>query len=146
MNLLSDDLKHCTANITYGTNCDQQLGSYSNTSTGDYVTTPSLELMSDITEYCYLVVASSGNTTAAVRGKFVFVQTFHSDSGDRTRMIVAIIIPTVVVTLLIVSVIIAAVYGWRCYFQIVHYTIEMTIKNDFESLIQALEVFQVIKL
>lgn len=138
------------ANITYGTDCDQQFRVYSNTSTGDYVTTPSLELIGEITEYCYLVVASSGNTTAAVRGEFVFVQTFHPapGSGDGTRInIVAIIIPTVVMTLsVIVSVLITAVYGWHWYIQTVNYTFEIAIKNDYESLIQALEVFQVIKL
>ena len=75
MNLPSDDLKQCTANVTYGTNCDQQFSNlYTNKSTDEFATTIPLELTSNITEYCYLVVASSGNITAAVRGRIsIFV-------------------------------------------------------------------------
>ena len=73
--LLSDGLKQCTAHITYGTNCDRQLpGLYSNTSMGGYVTIPQIELISDdVAEYCYDVVASSGNLTATIRGRGIFI-------------------------------------------------------------------------
>ena len=74
INLPSNDLKQCTANITYGTNCDQQLsGAYTDTSTGDYVTIPQLELINGVTGYCFTVVASSGDLTAAIRGRIFVV-------------------------------------------------------------------------
>lgn len=76
LNLPNDVLKQCTANITHGTNCDQQFSDfsvYTNRSTGEFVTTPPIELIDDVTEYCYLVVASSGNITAAVRGRMSII-------------------------------------------------------------------------
>ena len=36
--------------------------------TGDSVTTPQLKVMDTITEYCFIVTASSGNMTVAVKG------------------------------------------------------------------------------
>ena len=83
ISLPSNDLKKCTANITYGTNCDQQLpGAYTNISTGDYVTIPQLELINGVTEYCFTVVASSGDLTAAIRGRiFVIIGIFILSSS-----------------------------------------------------------------
>ena len=74
--LPNDVLKQCTASITYGINCDQQFSDlYSNESTGEFVTIPPLELMSDVTEYCFIVTASSNNLTATVRGIFFAIDT-----------------------------------------------------------------------
>ena len=72
--LPNDVLKQCT--VTYGINCDQQFSDlYSNASTGEFVTIPPLELMSDVTEYCFIVTASSNNLTATVRGMFFAIDT-----------------------------------------------------------------------
>ena len=38
--------------------------------TGDSVTTPQLKLLDNISEYCFIVTASSGNMTVAVKGNF----------------------------------------------------------------------------
>ena len=62
--------KLCSASIAYGDNCDQHLGVYSGTGTGDSVTTQSLKLepMDDVNEYCFSVTASSGGRTVIVEG------------------------------------------------------------------------------
>ena len=70
MNQSIDDEKKCIANITYGTNCNQLLDVYIGMDTSDSVTTPQLELMDDTTEYCFIVTASSGTMTIAVKGNF----------------------------------------------------------------------------
>ena len=85
--LPNDVLKQCTANITYGINCDQQFSDlYSNESTGEFVTIPPLELMSDVTEYCFIVTASSNNLTATVRGIFFAIDTTKMN-GDYNNII-----------------------------------------------------------
>lgn len=75
--LPNDHLKQCIANITHGANCDQHLSNLHNKSSGEFVTIPPLEVISGISEYCFVVVASSGNLTAAVRGMI-----FITDTGD----------------------------------------------------------------
>lgn len=78
--LPNDVLKQCSANITYAiginNNCDQQFSDlHSNESTGEFVTIPPLELISDVTKYCFVVTASTDNLTAAVRGTFFIINT-----------------------------------------------------------------------
>ena len=65
-----ENTKHCSANITYGANCDQSLGAYSGSSTGpsDFLSTSPIDLLNDIAEYCFIVTASSGNVTVVVEG------------------------------------------------------------------------------
>ena len=73
LNQPQDGVKHCNASITYGDNCDQQLGVYSSIGTGDSVTTPMLELIDSINEYCFSVTASSGVRTVVVEGSMDIV-------------------------------------------------------------------------
>ena len=61
-------LKNCSANITYGENCDRLLSVYSAASTGNIITTPPLETRADVTDYCYVVTATSSNVTVMVEG------------------------------------------------------------------------------
>lgn len=62
------DNKQCSANITHGVNCDQHIGMFSSTGTGDSVSTPPLKLIDGVTEYCYLVTASSGTVSVIIEG------------------------------------------------------------------------------
>ena len=68
-----DSVKQCNANITYGANCDQQLGVYSTMDTGVSVAITSVVLV-DINEYCVSVTASSSNKTVIVEGRLIVVK------------------------------------------------------------------------
>ena len=61
-------LKHCSANITYGPNCDILLDTFSGTDTGDTVATERLKALPEVVEYCYLITAISNNITVLVNG------------------------------------------------------------------------------
>ena len=61
-------MKQCSANITYGTNCDRFLNTYNGVGTGDTVTTQPLEAVPGVVEYCFLVNATSNNVTVLVDG------------------------------------------------------------------------------
>ena len=60
--------KQCSANITYGEDCDRFLGIFAGMGTGDNVTTHPLETISGVTEYCFLVTAETNNVTVLVDG------------------------------------------------------------------------------
>lgn len=72
--------KQCTANVTYGANCDQHLGTFRGSGTGDSVATLPLELIDSVTEYCYLVTTSSGAVTVNIDGTLNVLTT--STSGN----------------------------------------------------------------
>ena len=61
-------IKECSANISYGTNCGQWLGLYTNEDTGDSVSIPELPLIEGVSKYCFTVTARSGNVTVNVEG------------------------------------------------------------------------------
>lgn len=63
-------VKQCTANITYGADCDQNIGIFRGMGTGDSVVTTSLVLIDGVTEYCYVVNTSSGTVTVFIEGTF----------------------------------------------------------------------------
>ena len=63
-----NSVKLCNASITYGANCDQQLGIYSSEGTGNFVTTPTLVLEEGVNQLCFSVTAKSGNKTVIVEG------------------------------------------------------------------------------
>lgn len=65
-------IKHCTANITYGADCDQHIGIFRGMGTGVSVATSPLVLIGDITEYCFVVNTSSGAVTVFIEGTFQF--------------------------------------------------------------------------
>ena len=61
-------IKRCSANITYGEDCDRFLGVFSGMGTGDTVTTQPLEAVPGVTEYCFLVTAEANNVTVLIDG------------------------------------------------------------------------------
>ena len=63
--------KECLINISYGNNCDEQLGLYTTNFDKDTqaLVTPSIELV-DTTRYCFSAIAKSGNTTVIIEGHF----------------------------------------------------------------------------
>ena len=63
-----DTTKECSLNITYGPECGQLLGLYTNVGTGDSVSSPELPLLEDISEYCFTITARSNNVTVSVEG------------------------------------------------------------------------------
>lgn len=63
-----DSVKQCTANVSYGSNCDQFLGMYTNMSNSNFVITPPLELIDSVLEYCLSVAAIHNNDTVIVEG------------------------------------------------------------------------------
>ena len=71
INQPTSTLKHCSANITYGENCDQLLGIYDTVSNGNSVRTPPLETRADVADYCFIVTATSNNVTVMVEGSLV---------------------------------------------------------------------------
>ena len=60
--------KECLINITYGENCEQQLDVFNSVGTGSAISSPPLELLSDVVEYCFTATAKSGNLTVIVEG------------------------------------------------------------------------------
>ena len=64
----ADSVKQCTASVTYGSNCDQYLGTYSNMSNGKFVPTPPLDFIDSVSEYCISVTATSDNGTFILEG------------------------------------------------------------------------------
>ena len=63
-------VKQCSANITYGEDCDRFLGVFSGMGTEDTVATQPLESVPGVVEYCFLVTAAAGtnNVTVLVDG------------------------------------------------------------------------------
>lgn len=62
--------KRCNATVKYGTNCDQEIGMYSSSSTNNSVNTPQIQFINGVSKYCISVIANSdmNNLTVAVEG------------------------------------------------------------------------------
>ena len=58
--------KQCIANVTYGDNCDQFLGTYTGVGTSDIITTSPLEFINGVSEYCLYVIAITNNNIIVV--------------------------------------------------------------------------------
>lgn len=61
-------MKQCSANITYGEDCNRFLGVFSGMDTEDIVVTQRLERVPGVIEYCFLVIAEANNVTVLVNG------------------------------------------------------------------------------
>lgn len=61
-------MKRCSANITYGENCESVLSTFIGAGTGDTVETQQLNAVPGVVEYCFLVTAESNNVTVLVEG------------------------------------------------------------------------------
>ena len=61
-------MKQCSANITYGEDCDRFLGVFSGMGTEDTIATQPLETVPGVDEYCFLVTAETNNVTVLVNG------------------------------------------------------------------------------
>ena len=61
-------VKRCSANITYGEDCDCFLNIFSGMGTGDTVATQQLEAVPGVAEYCFLVTAETNNVAVLVDG------------------------------------------------------------------------------
>ena len=61
-------VKQCIANITYGSNCDQHLGTYTGEGTGDKVKISPVGRVVGVDEYCFLVNATSNHITVFIQG------------------------------------------------------------------------------
>ena len=61
-------LKQCSANISYGENCNSFLNIFTGMDVGDTVETHQLEVVPGVVEYCFLVTATSNNITVLVEG------------------------------------------------------------------------------
>ena len=64
-------IKQCSANVTFGENCNQLLNVYEGDGTGDIVSTSQLETVPGVTEYCFVVTANISNITVMVQGNLV---------------------------------------------------------------------------
>lgn len=84
--------KLCTVNVSYGVDCDQELGTYPNSSFNNFVVTPQIEFVNGIFEYCLLVTAISGNTTVKVEGRVIDIDTRQNNAALITSLIFLIII------------------------------------------------------
>jgi hypothetical protein len=78
LNQPSNIVKQCSANITYGENCDRFLGVFNGMGTGDSVVTQPLETVPRVAEYCFLVTAETNNVTVLVDGILIGTRTMHS--------------------------------------------------------------------
>ena len=72
LNQPSDIEKQCSANITYGTNCDRFVNNFKGVGTGDTVATEQLEVVSGVVDYCFLVTAKSSDVTLLVEGNLQY--------------------------------------------------------------------------
>ena len=79
--LMLMDRKSCIANVTYGKNCDQHLGTYPATGVGSIMTTPTIEFIPEVSFYCVSISASSGNQTVIVEGNLGFVNIVNVNTG-----------------------------------------------------------------
>ena len=61
-------VKRCSANITYGKDCNRFLSVLNGMGTGDTVATQPLETVPGVIEYCFLVIAEANNVTVLVNG------------------------------------------------------------------------------
>ena len=73
--------KQCSANITYGEDCDRFLGIFNGMGTGDTVTTQPLEAVPGVAEYCFLVTAETNNVTVLVDGTLLNIIGMFIDSN-----------------------------------------------------------------
>ena len=66
-------MKQCSANITYGEDCDRFLGVFSGMGTEDTVATRPLETVPGVAKYCFLVTAETNNVTVLVDGTLLII-------------------------------------------------------------------------
>jgi hypothetical protein len=71
LNKTPNIMKQCSANITYGEDCDRFLNIFSGMGTGDIVATQPLEGVPGVTEYCFLVTAETNNRMVLIDGTLV---------------------------------------------------------------------------
>ena len=157
-------LKNCSANITYGSNCDQLLGVYSTETSGNTLRTPPLVTRADTTEYCYVVTATSSNVTVMVEGIFTDIGIYlksvvhqyeickHlnfelSDSGSSNLNIAAIATPVIIliVVLLITIVFLFLLLGYKVQQnrKMSEYIVKFSVTDEVGSLAKVLKVFKV---
>ena len=63
-----DSVATCSANLTYGANCDVPLGVYSSSGPTNFLRTPVINFINDVSEYCYSINASSASETVIIEG------------------------------------------------------------------------------
>ena len=68
LNKPQDSVKMCSANLTYGASCDVSLGVYSSTGPTNLLNIPIINFLSDVSNYCFTITASSGSETVIIEG------------------------------------------------------------------------------
>ena len=68
LNKPQDSVKMCSANLTYGASCDISLGNYSSTGPTNRLSTPTINFLNEISDYCFTITASSGSETVIIEG------------------------------------------------------------------------------
>ncbi len=68
LNQPSNVMKECSANITYGDKCKRFLNTFIGMGTGNTVTTPQLQALDGVIDYCFVVTAKTNNGTVLVEG------------------------------------------------------------------------------
>ena len=63
-----DGVTTCSANLTYGANCDIPLGVYSSSGPTNLLRTTAINFISDISDYCFTINASSASETVIIEG------------------------------------------------------------------------------
>ena len=154
-----DTTKQCSFNITYGPNCDQQLGSYTSEGTGDSVSSPELPLLEDVSEYCFTVTARSNNVTVSVEGTLNLIEVFNVIGKSITNSKGKILYPVLFYNLgvataaAVVPVVIVFVMGGvvTALFLIIYYQLRQSLivirfsnPDKSGSLAQMLKLFKVI--
>lgn len=156
--------KVCIANITYGENCDQHLGIYSDTSIGSSVTTPTIEFISGESFYCISVSASNSNRTVIVEGNLDLLNIGNvtmilyslklrvhiiMNTGQRSTTSAGVVAPVVsVLVTVVVCMIVAIIVGVSLYLVYTHKShkeeriITFTTSKS-SSLTDVLQVFKV---
>lgn len=70
-----NSVQQCTVNVTYGSNCDKNLGTYRNTNNSNFVLTPPLDFIDSVSEYCFSVAATSNNEIVILEGILNLINT-----------------------------------------------------------------------
>ena len=58
----------CSANLTYGVNCDVPLGVYSSSGPTNLLRTTAITFINDISDYCFTINASTASETVIIEG------------------------------------------------------------------------------
>lgn len=75
-----NSVQQCAVNVTYGSNCNQHLGTYRNTNNSKFVVTPPLDFIDSVSEYCLSVAATSNNETVIVKGILNLINTRNNNT------------------------------------------------------------------